>query len=85
MDDPVDDVFAKRRICLFCRARKAGDLCAISGFRRWQCAGENLDWRSFAGLIFTRRARVTFVRYNEKTKESYLVAAAVDGTAQRIC
>lgn len=27
---------------------------------------------------------VTFVRYNGKTKESYLVAAAVDGTAQRI-
>jgi len=27
---------------------------------------------------------VTFVRYNEKTKESYLVAADVDGTAQRI-
>ncbi len=27
---------------------------------------------------------MAFVRYNEKTKESYLVAAAVDGTAQRI-
>ena len=27
---------------------------------------------------------VTFVRYNEKTKESYLVVAAVDGTAQKI-
>jgi Tol biopolymer transport system component/DNA-binding winged helix-turn-helix (wHTH) protein len=28
--------------------------------------------------------KVTFVRYNEKPKESYLVAAAVDGTAQTI-
>ena len=28
--------------------------------------------------------KVTFVRYNEKTKESYLVAAEVDGTAQTI-
>jgi Tol biopolymer transport system component/DNA-binding winged helix-turn-helix (wHTH) protein len=27
---------------------------------------------------------MAFVRYNEKTKESYLVAAAVDGSAQRI-
>jgi Tol biopolymer transport system component len=27
---------------------------------------------------------MAFVRYNEKTKESYLVAAAVDGAAQRI-
>ena len=69
----------------FVAQEKAGDQHALYRVSRLGSAPLKILTGVHSPVSFSPDgSKVTFVRYSEKTKESYLVAAAVDGTAQTI-